>query len=479
MLATNNARTAQPGHGTIIGTPSYQRHCPEQGLLYQLVEQHYPRLLATLVEQDQSLPKYVREEFEAYLKCGRLEHGFLRLRCEACHAEKLVAFSCKRRGFCPSCGAKRMVESAALLVDEVLPFEPMRQWVLSVPYPLRFLFAREPKALSGVLGVVYRTLASHLIKQANLTHATAHTGAVTLIQRFGSALNLNVHLHLLVLDGAYERTEGGLVFRRVPSPIQPQLQRLLDTLSHRIGRYLARHGWLVRDEQSGYLALNDEPDGMDVLRRHSLTYRIAVGRHQGKKAFALQTLPSLPAGDDPHLAKAHGFSLHAGVWAGANDRQKLEHLCRYISRPAVANERIELTECGHVRYRLKTPYRDGTTHVYFSPLDFMARLAALVPKPRVNLTRFHGVFAPNSSVRGEVVKSKRGRRMSPATTPAEKRQAMNWAQRLKRVFRIDIKHCACGGPLKLIASIEDPVVIHKILDHLDNPARGPPVTVQG
>lgn len=122
MLALHGARTAQQEHRKEGGTPSYQRHRPEQTLLHQLIEQHYPQLLATLAEQEQPLPKYVREEFETYMKCGRLEYGFLRLRCEACHAEKLVAFSCKRRGFCPSCGAKRMVESAALLVDRVPPF---------------------------------------------------------------------------------------------------------------------------------------------------------------------------------------------------------------------------------------------------------------------------------------------------------------------------------------------------------------------
>jgi ribosomal protein S27E len=92
------------------------------------------------------LPDYVRQEFDAYLRCGRLEHGFLRVRCESCHAEHLVAFSCKRRGFCPSCGARRMAESAALLVEEVFPEKPVRQRVLSVPYPLRFLFASEAGA---------------------------------------------------------------------------------------------------------------------------------------------------------------------------------------------------------------------------------------------------------------------------------------------------------------------------------------------
>ena len=84
---------------------AYQRHRPEDTLLYQLVEQYYPELEGLLARQGTPLPGYVAREFEAYLHCGRLEHGFLRVRCETCHHQKLVAFSCKRRGFCPSCGA--------------------------------------------------------------------------------------------------------------------------------------------------------------------------------------------------------------------------------------------------------------------------------------------------------------------------------------------------------------------------------------
>jgi len=136
------------------------------------------------------LPDYVQREFEDYLKCSRVEHGFLRVRCDTCHAEQLVAFSCKRRGFCPSCGARRMAESAALLVDEVFPEQPVRQWVLSFPYPLRFLFASRPAIMGKVLGIVYRVIATHLIKKAGFTTQTGHTGAVTLIQRLGSAFDL-------------------------------------------------------------------------------------------------------------------------------------------------------------------------------------------------------------------------------------------------------------------------------------------------
>lgn len=123
--------------------------------------------------------------------------------CEQCQAEKLVAFSCKKRGFCPSCGGRRMAETAALLADEVLPDRPLRQWVLSLPHALRFLLATNSEALTLVLGEVYRTISRHPIGKAGLTRTTGATGAVTLVQRFGSALNLNVHFHMVFLDGVY------------------------------------------------------------------------------------------------------------------------------------------------------------------------------------------------------------------------------------------------------------------------------------
>lgn len=145
-------------------TNGYERHQPDQTLLYQLVEQHYPAFKASLEAQGQHLPRYIQQEFNDLLQCGRLEYGFMRVRCEDCHHERLVAFSCKRRGFCPSCGARRMAESAALLIDEVFPKEPIRQWVLSFPFQLRFLLARHPQLMGQVLSIVYRTLSTHLIK---------------------------------------------------------------------------------------------------------------------------------------------------------------------------------------------------------------------------------------------------------------------------------------------------------------------------
>jgi len=161
-------------------------------------------------------------------------------------------------------------------------------------------------------------------------------------------------------------------------------------------------------------------------------------------------------------------------------------LCRYITRPAIAERRLSLANNGNVVIALKTPYDDGATgvaqsHVVLSPMEFMGRLAALVPKPRVNLTRFHGVFSSNSKLRKHVVPQQPAKQEEPQKPKA---YGMTWAQRLKRVFAIDIEQCEkCGGPVRIIASIEKPEVIDKILKHLgleqpsQPPIRSPPDTL--
>jgi len=451
-----------------VGPFQYQRHQPENTLLYQLVKEHWPSFQSMLAEQGRSLPGYVVREFEDYLKCGRLEHGFLRVRCESCHHEKLVAFSCKRRGFCASCGARRMVDSAAHLVDEVFPKRPIRQWVLSVPFPLRYLFATNPQVMSRVLAIVYRVISTFLIKRSGRTvKSGAQSGAVTLIQRFGSALNLNLHFHMLYLGGVYD-SKG--YFWPVKPPTKEDMDHITHTIAQRVSRYLEREGYLYRDEETEYLDLvAEEDDAMHGIISASITYRLAFGPNVGKKALTLQAVPVSDgqARSIELVSKQAGFSLHAGVACKSNQRKKLEHLCRYVARPAISEQRLSLAGNGNVIVALKTPYDDGTSHVVLSPLEFMGRLAALVPKPRVNLTRFHGVFSPNSKLREFVVPRKSVDDVGVENQSGNKAYSMTWAQRLKRVFAIEIEKCEkCGGKVNIIASIEDPEVIEKILKHL-------------
>ncbi len=400
----------QPQRGP-DGTPvHYERHRPEQTTLYRLVQQHAATFFAQAEDAaGADLPQFVKDEFDAFLECGILAHGFLRLRCSDCGHDKLVAFSCKRRGFCPSCGARRMAQTAAHLVDHVIPHVPVRQWVLSLPIPLRLLLAAQPKLVTPVLQVVHRVITRHLLGQAGLKAEEADSGAVTLIQRFGSAANLNIHLHCLVLDGVYRRSaEAEPVFVKAPTPTDEALQTVLHKIITRTMKLLTRRGVLVEEEGSTYMADNDgdsdEARALRPLQAAACTYRIAFGPRAGQKVLTLQgAMPRQTEFKQTLCADIDGFSLHAAVRCGADDRQALEQLCRYITRPALANERVQTNAAGQVVLRLKTPWRDGTTHLVMSPLEFMQRLAALVPRPRLHLIRFHGVLAPNAKLRALIV----------------------------------------------------------------------------
>jgi hypothetical protein len=355
------ARAASVAAAALPAAPTHTRHAPERTLLYVLVQAHYPDFLARLEAEDRSLPEYVREEFEAFLRCGVLDHGFLRVVCEHCRAERLVAFSCKKRGFCSSCGARRMAESSRHLVEEVFGPRPVRQWVLSFPYPLRFLFASKPEVIGPVLGIVHRVIAGWLADQASVGRATAQCGAVTLIQRFGSALNLNVHFHILMLDGVYGPVAAQPAkprLRRARAPTSAQLTQLADKIAHRVCRHLARKGWLEGEDESAFLTNSaGSDDGMDALRMSSITYRIATGPHTGRKVVTLQTLPGDAGLLEGGAGQVGGFSLHAGVAAEAHEGQKLERLCRYIARPAISEKRLSISPQGRVRYELKTPWK--------------------------------------------------------------------------------------------------------------------------
>ncbi|MDF1757222.1 MAG: transposase, partial [Legionellaceae bacterium] len=267
-------------------------------------------------------------------------------------------------------------------------------------------------------------------------------------------------------------------------------QKVLHQICDRIGRLLEKRGLLCRDAEQSYLTFDyDNEDVINDLMGSSITYRVAVGKNKGKKVYTLQTIPAQfdDIAENKALAKENGFSLHAGVSAKSYQQEKIERLCRYITRPAVSLKRLRLSETGKVIYELKNPYKNGTTHVVFEPLDFIARLAALVPRPRMNLTRFHGVFAPNSKYRKAVTGYDKSSadESSAITTNPNHRYSMSWAIRLKRVFNIDIATCQhCQGNVRIIACIKDKSVIDKILFHLSKkhgaqPAHSKPFSIRG
>jgi hypothetical protein len=174
-----------------------------------------------------------------------------------------------------------------------------------------------------------------------------------------------------------------------------------------------------------------------------------------------------------------GFSLHANTRCGPTQREKLERLCRYVARPPVAHERLIQRADGLLVYKLKKAYQDGTEYLLFSPQEFLEKLAALVPIPRVHLIRFHGCLAPHARIRSLVVPGSMGKDKQDQPRENGKRRSarssFSWASLLQRVFKIDVKSCHCGGNIKIIAAVLEPQAIRKILNHIGFPATPPTI----
>src|SRR5215831_18595194 len=184
---------------------TYAPRDPSQSVLYHVIAEHLETFRASCHDDPDGsgLPAYVEREFYDYLRCGILAHGFLRLGCDTCKQELLVPFSCKRRGFCTSCAGRRMAQTAAHLVEQVIPWVPTRQWVVSVPVPLRYWMAVSQELTATVHTIIRTTIGQYYVNQAvtrGFARANVQLGSVTFIQRFGSALNLNLHYHVIFLE---------------------------------------------------------------------------------------------------------------------------------------------------------------------------------------------------------------------------------------------------------------------------------------
>ena len=232
--------------------------------------------------------------------------------------------------------------------------------------------------------------------------------------------------------------------------------------------------------------------------------RAALGERAGERDVRVgRGTRSEPFVKGPQCADVDGFSLHAAVRVAARDRDRLEHLCRYAGRPAIAESRLSLLADGRLCYELKKRWKDGTTAVVMTPQVLMERLCALVPRPRRHLVTYHGAFAPAAGIRpwvvprvveegdgcrhapgaaesaaaGEEIEAgdEAGRRMqgrrSVPHLPGKRRRGSrryrrySWAELLRRVYLLDVLVCPrCGGTRRLLAAIHDPASIRKVLE---------------
>lgn len=433
--------------------------------LRAIVKEGFPKLLLELAKHDRALPGHVAREFRSYLGCGDVAAGFAWLECRDCDHHRLVLFSCKTRGFCPSCGGRRMAERAAHLVDRVIPHVATRQWVLTVPWKRRWLLARHAKLADGVLRIALKRIERWYRKATG--RKGGKSGAVTAIQRFGSALNLNLHFHVASLDGVFDRGADGALHFFQATPTTEDVERLVEDIARAAEAWLAKQGYAGRDEDN----VEDEDDAQGVLQMASLNGVVALGERAGKRVRKVVTLGGKEFALGPRCASFDGYNVHANVALAAHDRSGLERLCRYILRPPLAADRTDRLPDGRVRVEMKRVWSDGTSAIELSPLELTEKLAALVPPFRSNQLLYAGVLAGNAAWRGEVVpkvpSSDEARQEARAALRLVKRDAkrgrdklpddapLGWAELLKRVFGVDGWQCPdCGKPMRLRTVVE-------------------------
>ena len=434
---------------------------PGGTLLHRVVREHLETFLSFASSSDDArpLPQYIERTFRAFLSCGVLSFGFVRLRCTApgCGHELLVPFSCKRRGVCPSCNARRMHDVSLHLEEKVLPRAPYRQWVLSLPFTLRYLLARDGRLQRDVLGVLLSAVKRHYLRAASARGLKgAQFGAVSFPQRFGSALNLNVHFHCLLLEGVYvPGPDGKPVLVPLEGPSEAEVRQVLARVRRRLDKLLAARGLDAPAEPSS-----------------PLERTLATALHLPLPGLGQEAPPPPPPS---RLCAVEGrYTLHANVALAPADRHGLSRLLRYCLRPAFSADRLELTDRGTVRYFFRKPRRDGKDHVELKPVEFLARLSALIPLPRAHLVTYSGVFAPAARWRRHVVPAQPAIQAAERPPTRAQQPRVPWAELLKRTFATDVLRCAvCQAQVRVVAVLRSPSVVTKILEHLGLAATRP------
>jgi len=291
-----------------------------------------------------------------------------------------------------------MCDFAARLTDRVIPHVPVRQWVLTVPHPLRAKLAFDPALTTLVLRELIAVVSSWLRRRARRLgiQGSLKTGAVTVIQRFNSAVDLSPHFHALVLDGVYSFPVGRKpAFHPVPAPTDEDVAQVVVAVFRRLERKLVE-----REPSAGQRRFLESAPLLVALAQASARGVVATGPRRGCPIVRVR---SARAEVEVFVmgrlcAQVDGYNLQAATRLAANDRAGLERMGRYLARPPIAMDRLSQLDDGRLQLRLKRPWRDGTMAFVFTPHELIERLVAIVPRPRAHLVRYSGVLAPSPAL---------------------------------------------------------------------------------
>ena len=383
-----------------------------------------------------------------------------------------------------------MAQTAAHLVECVMPWVPTRQWVVSVPMPLRYWTAPSRDLTAQVHTIIRTTIAQFYVSQAvkrSVKRQKVQPGSITFLQRFGGSLNANLHYHVIVMEGVFlDRTDQGLKprFLKGEPPSDADVATVVQKISRRVIRKLRRLGYLEAGMDvpvaTGYDPLLDNEPELARTMAASVTQRIACGERAGQNVRRIGSgfgyEGERPELKGPRCANVNGFFLHANTEIPAHRRDQLERLIRYTARGAVALERLEQDANGVLMYRFNRPWSDSTTGITWSPLELLEKLAALVPLPRAHLVRYAGCLAPHSKLRAAIVPTPRQQGVDGEETKTGT-PYWHWARLLGRVFDLAMATCTLcrRGSLRIIAAITQESVITRILRHLKLASVPPPI----
>jgi hypothetical protein len=343
--------------------PIYRPRRPWTTALYQVVDRHFETFAA--VYDDRFAPAYgpwrpvVRTTADAYLDCGRYEGGFCGLRCDACRTERLLAFSCRRRGLCPSCAARTAALAAQHLVEAVLLPVPHRQVVLTIPKRLRIYFRFDRLLLADLARAAARAITDVVRVVTDRPEGTP--GIILALQTFNQDLTFNPHIHALATEGLVCSDD---IFLPVPT---------IDAL-------LLEHAFRRRVFNL-------------LLRHHTITPDLVQAMHSWKHS---------------------GLSAHTAVRVLPEEPKTAERVLRYLLRPPVANTRTRTRDATQIEILCTDSVHDSPQVLTLDPLDFLARATSHIPQPRQHQLRYYGAYAPRA-------RSARRRRLAADSDPAPNR----------------------------------------------------------
>lgn len=417
---------------------------PQGGILHGLLADKFAGYHERRLRRKQ--PVTILPDVNAYLDCGNIKRSKATLECIKCRIQREFPLSCKRRNFCEACGRRRQRDRSKFLRRQVIGDTPMRLWTTTLPHPARTFLGGEPDLTTAVLGAVLRRITRYIrlsIKHAHGLKSVkiVHTGAITIIQRVGTDLDGNLHFHSLFTDGAFVRlgADEDLTFLELPKPTDEDVAEIAWDIAKGVRKELWRANvWddVSTEEERMITGRFITRDGEVKLYRFTGVDSSAGPRPKGVGAVNVDVSPPIGRGDHENLAR----------------------ILAYMLAPAIRD--AQLTVLGdRVLLELKRPRTDGTTHREYKLDPLFDRLAFMVPPRYANLIRFHGVYAPNASLRDAVVpesQESNGSAPTPRDDEGIQDDYLAWAELRTHSFAEDMMRCPqCGGRLKLVALVSD------------------------